>query len=312
VLEDTKGHNQFYVFIDDKLQPVKLATKAGRHAYGLASGLAPGPHQVILDRLTEALLGETKFLGFQFGKDGKLLADRPAPTRRRIEVIGDSLSAGYGNEGTDKSCPFTPETENHYLTYESLAARRFDAELVTIAWSGKGVFSNRGDKVDRVVMPTLWKRTLPDRDDSRWNFAKYQPDLVVINLGTNDFAPENQDWSPFASAYLGLVNDVRAHYPKATILCVLGPALTDAWPQGRSALTTARQGITRAVDQLRGAGDKGVDFLEFPVQTEANGYGCDWHPNLKTHALMADDLTRYLREKLGWATPVTRPAGLAQ
>jgi lysophospholipase L1-like esterase len=219
---------------------------------------------------------------------------------RRIEVIGDSISTGYGNEGPDKTCHFSPETENHFLTYGAIAARGVGAELVTIAWSGKGVFSNRGSAVDTIVMPTLWKRTLPERDDSRWDFAAYQPDAVVVNLGSNDFAPEVADYSPFDRTYLAFIRDVRAHYPKAAIFCTLGPALSDNWPEGRQALTRARHGVKGAVDALAAAGDKRIFFVEFPVQTGANGYGCDWHPSLRTHELMGEQLEAELRAKMGW------------
>jgi lysophospholipase L1-like esterase len=300
VLDDARGKNEFYVFVDGKLAPDKLVVETGRHSYLLGSALGPGLHEVAIHRLTEASLGETTFLGFRFGKGGKLVPGDAKPARRRMEVIGDSISAGYGNEGKDKSCPFSPQTENHYLTYGALAARALDAEVTTVAWSGKGVFSNRGDKVDTVPMPVLWRRTLPERDDSRWDYAQYQPDVVVINLGTNDFAPGNPDWSPFPAAYLQFVREVRSRYPKAAIFCALGPALSDAWPDGRRALTTARQGIQAAVDGLSARGDARVYFVEFPVQTGENGYGCDWHPNTRTHAMMAEDLERAIREKVGW------------
>jgi Carbohydrate esterase 2 N-terminal/GDSL-like Lipase/Acylhydrolase family len=298
VLEDS-GKNQFGVLIDGKIQPQKLVAKSGEHAYLLGAGLSPGEHDVALHRLTEANLGETKFLGFQFGKGGKLLSPGREPSRR-IEVIGDSISTGYGNEGPDKTCHFSPETENHYLTYGAIAARAVGAELVTIAWSGKGVFSNRGSAVDTLVMPALWKRTLPERDDSRWNFADYQPDAVVVNLGSNDFAPEVADYSPFDGTYLAFIREVRAHYPKATIFCALGPALSDNWPEGRMALTRARHGVKGAVDVLHAAGDARIFFVEFPVQTGSNGYGCDWHPSLRTHELMGTELETELREKMGW------------
>jgi lysophospholipase L1-like esterase len=299
VLADTSGKNQFGIIIDGKLEPHKLSAKAGEHAYLLGQGLSSGEHEVALHRLTEANVGETTFLGFQFGKGGTLVSPGRAPARR-IEVIGDSISTGYGNEGPDKTCHFSPETENHYLTYGAIAARGVGAELVTVAWSGKGVFSNRGSAVDTLVMPALWKRTLPERDDSKWNFAEYQPDAVVVNLGTNDFAPEVADYSPFDRTYLAFVRDVRAHYPKATIFCTLGPALNDNWPEGRSALTNARRGVKGAVDALHAQGDARIFFVEFPIQTGSNGYGCDWHPSLRTHELMGEQLEAELREKMKW------------
>jgi lysophospholipase L1-like esterase len=298
-LDDADGKNRFAVLVDGKLRKEKLAPTSGAHRYVLATGLTPGIHEVTVHRLTEAHLGETKFLGFRFGRGGELLSYGQVPGRR-IEVIGDSISTGYGNEGADKSCPFSPDTENHYLTYEAIVARRLEAELVTTAWSGKGIFSNRGSTTDTIVMPVLWKRTLPAKDDSRWNFSEYQPDVVVINLGTNDFAPEVSHWSPFAAAYLAFVRDVRAHYAKATLFCTLGPALSDHWPEGRTALTIARRAIEGAVATIARGGDSRIHFVEFPGQTDENGYGCDWHPNLKTHEIMAGVLETALRAKMGW------------
>jgi len=298
-LDDATGNNRFAVIVDGKVQGAKLSVARGSHPYTLASGLAPGSHEVTLYRLTEANQGETNFLGFRFGKGGALLPRAPHVSRR-LEIIGDSISTGYGNEGADKNCKFSPETENHFLTYEAIAARKLDADLVTIAWSGKGVFSNRGSTVDTVVMPVLWKRTLPERADSRWDFSGYQPDAVVINLGSNDFAPEVRDTSPFGGAYLAFVREVRSHYPSAAILCTVGPVLSDTWPEGRKALTQARQAIKSAVDTLRQGGDAKVSFLEFPQQTEVNGYGCDWHPSLKTHEIMAGLLEKELRATMSW------------
>jgi hypothetical protein len=96
------------------------------------------------------------------------------------------------------------------------------------------------------------------------------------------------------------VREVRSRYPKAAIFCAIGPALSDQWPEGRMALTRARSGIDGAVAALRGEGDAKIYFVEFPVQTGENGYGCDWHPNVKTHEMMAAVLERELRAKMAW------------
>jgi hypothetical protein len=58
--------------------------------------------------------------------------------------------------------------------------------------------------------------------------------------------------------------------------------------------------VKAAVDALRAAGDARIFFVEFPVQTGSNGYGCDWHPSLRTHELMGEQLEAELREKMKW------------
>lgn len=286
------GAQQYTVLIDGELQP-KLTTTGGADV--LASGLSDGEHDVEVHRRTEANQGESQFLGFELGA-GELLAPPPAP-ERRIEIIGDSISAGYGNEGADMSCPFSPDTENHYLTYGAIAARNVDAELVTVAWSGKGVVCNYGDDATSCTdpMPLYYGRTLPNRADSTWDFSRYQPQAVVINLGTNDMSttsdPSEQE---FTRAYADLLARVRTAYPDALILCTVGPLLNGA------DLTTARAYIAAAVLQRVSAGDDAVQTFELAPTNASDGYGCDYHPSLRTHEIMAEALTTALRAELGW------------
>jgi hypothetical protein len=287
-----QGDEQYTVLIDGELQPKLTSTGASDV---LATGLAAGEHEVELYRRTEANQGESRFLGFDIG-EGELLAPPPAP-ERRIEIIGDSISCGYGNEGADMSCPFTPDTENHYLTYGAIAARTVGAELSTIAWSGKGVVCNYGDDPTSCVdpMPLYFDRTLPDRADSVWDFSRFQPQAVVINLGTNDFSttvdPAEQE---FVDAYVTLLERVRAAYPEALILCTVGPLL------GGADLTTAQAYIASAVQQRTEAGDASVQTFDLAPQNPADGLGCDYHPSLRTHEIMADVLTGVLGTELGW------------
>jgi lysophospholipase L1-like esterase len=296
-LEDF-GDNQFHVLVDGALQSEKLVPGPGKTSITLAAELAPGTHDVTLTKLTEPLLGEVEFHGFDV-PDGELLPYF-APPGRSIELIGDSISAGYGNEGEVATCPFSAATENHYLAYGAIAARALGAELVTTAWSGKGVFSNRGSTTDTIPMPPLWERTLPARDDSRWDFALSAPDVVVINLGTNDLAPENTNQAPFAEAYRAFVENVRDTYPGATIFCALGPNLSDYWPEGQMTLSRARSAIQGAVTGLSDAGDERVFFVEFPLVMESEGWGCDYHPSLITHARMGEQLATAIAAELGW------------
>lgn len=273
----------FTVLVDGALQPT-LATSPGEQSYVLASGLSDGEHTLELYRRTEGSFGPTTVLGFDL--EGELLAPPPVP--RRIEIVGDSVTAGYGNEGV-APCSFSAETENHYLTYGALAARALGAELSTIAWSGKGVVYNFGDDVFE-PLPQVYDRLLA-AEPTAWDFS-WQPDVVVINLGTNDFSTDNDPpEGVFVPAYVELLAHLRAVYPDAFILAV-APSLYGA----EVALVAGY--LQSAVDQRHLAGDTEVGFADINVQWI--GSGCDGHPTLATHAGMAMRLTSELQAQLGW------------
>jgi lysophospholipase L1-like esterase len=286
-LDDSAGF--FTLLVDGQQQP-NLETTRGARTYPVASGLAAGNHEVRLCRRTEGHQGLTNFLGVEFGAGGVLLPPPPAAARR-IEVIGDSITCGYGNEGQNP-CPFTPDTEDHYRTYAAIAARNLDAELVTVAWSGKGIIYNYGNDRNE-PMPALYDRALPQDSSSVWDFSRFTPHVVVINLGTNDFSTDGDpDEATFSNAYRDFVRQLRNRYPSAWILC-LAPTLL-----GGDDLTRAQTYINGVVNGLRSAGDAKIEAHSLVFTT--TGAGCDYHPSLETHASMAGALTTKLRSLLGW------------
>src|SRR5258706_12597918 len=111
----------------------------------------------------------------------------------------------------------------------------------------------------------LWERTLPNRDDSKWDFTRMQPDVVIIDLGTNDFAPENPDNSPFGAAYLALLRRVRSVYPNAFVLCAVSPTLSDVWPPGAQTRPKAMAGIQSSLAKLAELGEKRLRLVEHAV-----------------------------------------------
>ncbi|HEY6727817.1 MAG TPA: SGNH/GDSL hydrolase family protein, partial [Polyangiaceae bacterium] len=166
-----------------------------------------------------------------------------------------------------------------------------EADLITVAWSGKGIIFNYGEDIHD-PLPALYGRTLPGDAASEYDFAQI-PDAVVINLGTNDFSTDG-DPSPeaFETAYSNLLLRIRDRYPDAFVLCTVGPLLSG------EDLTAARAGIAAAVAAVQAQGDLRVKSWEMNLSNDAPG--CDWHPSLGTHQAMATALVGELRSELGW------------
>ena len=178
---DGTGSDHLDVEIDGAVVDV-LTPSAGSGTYVLASGLTAGQHDVAITRRTESFFGITRFRGFS----GGTLVPTPAPARF-IEFVGDSMTCGYGVLGPGAECPFSADTEAETHAFGALTASALDAAHVAIAYSGKGVVRNYGGDTDG-LLPELYLRTFADDASSAYGFDQYVPDVVVINLGTNDYS----------------------------------------------------------------------------------------------------------------------------
>lgn len=276
------------VVIDGALQP-PLPTQSGVvKSYDLTGLLPDGEHFVEVYRRTEGSFGITTLHDVEV--DGTFLPVEPAT--RRIEILGDSITCGYGNLGRGPECPFSPETENHYLTYGAIAARSLDAELSVVAWSGKGMVFNYGGDQD-ITLPELYNQTLPAQTEPIWDFSTHQPNVVLINLGTNDFSTETlPDRAQFVEGYTLFLERVRTYYPNAVILSGVAPMLVN------KKLEVAQEYIQQAVKARAAAGDAQVQFVNLMVSVDS--WGCDWHPSVATHELIAKKLETAIRLALGW------------
>lgn len=289
------GNNLFQVVVDGEPKQVLRTDKArGPALYELADGLPEGVHDIALHKRTEAKVGEVVFHAFEARNGDRvtpMLTPQHVPTRL-VEIVGDSISTGYGNEGPGASCTYVNREQSEYATYGAIAARQLGADHVTTAWSGKTLHE----------MKELFDVALPGRTDGpRWEFAQaQQPDAVVLNLGTNNFANIDPGEKKYVTLWLDLVHTVRAAYPKAYVVVTLGSMLSDVYPPKRRSLTQARKYTKVAMAKLSAEGETNIGFLELPEQNHTDGLGCGFHPSLKTHQLMGDRLAAFLREHLGW------------
>lgn len=136
----------------------------------------------------------------------------------------------------------------------------------------------------------------PDGSNSTniaWNFNEFQPDAVVINLGTNDssYCGTNESRkAEFVDGYVAFLKDVRAKNPNAMIFCTLGIMGQELFPQ-----------IEEAVAQYtKETGDTNVTSMEFDVQQTADTICLNWHPSEKTHQKAANALIDYMKYVMHW------------
>ncbi len=290
---DARTTNHYQLTLDGQA-PVKLAVRASQTVYELGRNLAPGEHTLELIKLTESEVGRSELQGFRI--HGQLL-DPPARPALKLEFIGDSITCGYGNEvslreAQNPTTGFHSVNQNITRTFGSLTARNLGAEAMTVCYSGRGLYRNNTGGTTN-TLPQIYDRVLPDQATPRWDFTRYTPDIVVINLGTNDFAPGTPDATRFMSAYTDFVTRLRSYYPRARIICAVGPMLSDWYPAGQNQWTTIQNWVSSVVKGFNDRGDARVHYLAFERQSEP--YGEDWHPSASTHEAMATRLTEFIR-----------------
>jgi len=280
---------EYNVFIDEETVPTTFTiTSDAQQTYKIAQNLMNKTHTVILTKRAEALYGIQTFVGVQLGGGTLQPLASPAVTRH-MEIIGDSISCGYGDEGPP-GCSESSSYQNVYLAYGSLTARYFGAQCYTECWSGRGVVRNYAGSSPDSPFPIFYNRTLANNPLPTWNFTLWIPDVVLINLGTNDWStPSTLSPSVFEQAYINFVTTVQKNYGTNTqIFLVCGPIIPN-------------QPSCPYVQTVAKSFPSGVTYIEIPDSILAStDYGCDYHPNVEGQKKMANFVIPTIANKMNW------------
>ncbi|MCR4579307.1 MAG: hypothetical protein K5681_03050 [Treponema sp.] len=220
----------------------------------------------------------------------------------KIEIIGDSITCGYGIEGVFEKDTFTTKQQRADKAYAFLTAKKLGAEFNLVSWSGIGIISKYVDAAieepdTEVVMPSVWPYTdksLALRrglEPAVWNEEWFSPDIVVVHLGTNDASYVRKVEGRRKSYVCGLrqfLEAIHRRSPKAKICACLGVMGQDLCDSVEEAVKLFK-GDFKKVD---------VKVVKFPVQLDADGIGADWHPSAKTHEKMSVQLSQALKDWL--------------
>jgi len=242
--------------------------KQGIDTYPIASGLDEGEHEFAIWKRTETFQERLDFIGL--GLEGDILNLPPRPLLN-IEVFGDSISAGLALDaiGDDQSPPFS----NAYLTYGAVIAREMEAAYHGIAISGIGLKNSWGPTN---MVDDHWFRVDPNDPASLWDFTLFRPDIVIVNLGQNDYWTANPGPS-IIDEYVAFGNQIRSTYGEDTsiifalgTMCAVESAMADY--------------VVTAANMMQESGDERVFSILFPFPGHYD------HPHAMENRYMADML----------------------
>ena len=131
-------------------------------------------------------------------------------------------------------------------------------------------------------------------ENINWNFSQFSPDVIVINLGTNDFSycgADEERRREYIDGYKAFLQLVREKNPDAMIVCTLGIMGTELCDS-----------METAVKEYVAASEDGkIVSMRFDKQDEeADGLAIDWHPSARTQEKAAGTLAAFLRENCGY------------
>ncbi len=259
----------------------------------LCEGLEYGEHTVRVVKTTETsgcqLAASNVVLESDVkGKKPEFLKPDPLP-ERKIEFIGDSITTGYGNIGSPSNNSFITSEQDGLNTYGAYIAEYFNADARYIAAGGKGIVKdcvgNDMKKIDQ--LPQMFGYTSMN-DKSKWDYSKWQADVVVINAGTND-QNGGVTSGEFEQGVLSFLQQVRKAYPNAYIFWCYGMM--------NSKLHDAAAAGVEAFNKDDG---KACYVPLANINDSVGEKGSGGHPNKKAHRDRADILIEKIKSVTGW------------
>ncbi len=277
------------VFLDDGQEPVnRLVIDKEVAWYDICEMPDEEIHLVTIVKITEAAMSHVGFVKLQV--EGGELVKRSFPERPdlKLEFIGDSITCGYGVLGAPEA-EYTLRDEDGMMAYAYLAAKELNARARYLAASGHGIcVEYTGDPEGNV--PKLFPCVNWYIDPAvAYDYSEYVPDVVVINLGTNDSGHmEKEDiQEAFVKAYVVFLHTIKKAYPETKILCTIG-TLCDIMYEW----------IEKAIAIYEDEGGKDVYMRRLPYHNvEEDGMAC-MHPSPTTHRKDGERVAGFIREIL--------------
>ena len=233
-------------------------------------------------KLSECAMSTFGIKPVMIAEDEKI---EPAPAKNiKMEFIGDSITCGYGVDDPDKEHHFKTATEDVTKAYAYKTALALNDDYSMVSVSGYGIisgFTNDGNKIPEQTIPQYYDKLgfsynkFADSitvSETEWDFERYKPDIIVINLGTNDmnYATTDERKAEFEDGYLDFLKKVRSLNPDSYIFQTYGVMGTS--------LEENIENVRRKY--MSETGDERITFIPLTMQ--------DWEKSLNSFIEMFD------------------------
>lgn len=266
----------------------------GENKIGVLRGMEPGKYNRVrilketqLDTDANHFLRMLSLSDFE-GNDISL--GEPPRYDMVIDFYGDSLTTGEGLHGSVGEMDFVAAYMGFEDGYARKTADTLNAEYRICSQCGWGIRAGFNNNINMTI-PRIYKfidgKTIP------FDFDAKPADVVVINLGTNDWGafkndpwvseegvtyklrlhddetPYEEDGKLFIDAGVEFLNELLSYYPKAKFVWVTGMCKTSMSPL-----------IAKAIEGSKAPSR--IKFLEV-ASCEDLDYGSREHPGPLTH-----------------------------
>lgn len=239
-----------------------------------------------LPNKTHTLIVAANYAGDEIKFEGLILDDGaktlPQPKKEIIEFIGNSITTGQKTTKGDLSAYAWLTGE--YLSTDHTQISQPGITLVDGYRYDANWAPNRGQSVQYFLMKQ------PNHDvNPTWDFKSYNPKIVVINLGTNDYnlkVPKEV----FQTTYRKFLKEIRSKFPKAEIFAM------------RIFAGYYAEETKKVADQLINAGDAKIHYIDTNGWlSKPDDYIDGTHPNDAAHIKAAEKLSSILKNYLSGA-----------
>lgn len=215
----------------------------------------------------------------------------------KLEFIAASSSTGYGNLGSPTSPSKTTENSDALKGFAFLTAQALNADISIFSASGWGCSASQWTSPNNLNVPDAYDyvdfSSYKNKTESqKWSAGKYIPDVVVVNLGTNDWSYINAATSAtekdarmnaFQRKYIQFLEHLHEVYPDAQLIVLYG--------------LMNEVNIYDATQNIVSAAQGKIPNLAI-IQIIGDGMGYNSHPSAASHQVIANKLTAFIEELL--------------